>query len=392
MTDGRGNTTVIAYNIPPFHSSTNYYTWGNDLSGSLQGAGGIGGLLAVTTVSSETSSLSPLTYYPLFDANGNVTEYVTTNGTVAARYAYDAFGDTVASTGPLAGAFTHRFSTKPFDAETGLVMYQLRPYEPGLGRWLTRDPIEEAGGNNLYGFAGNDGVNKWDYLGLKWRITRENNNWAVAYPTSDSDTFEQLASKIRLEYGERTKWLKKPGGKDFVSASDKAKKGCRYGIPNVMAVYTSKSGIGDGVIMFVTKLKRVSERNGDRYAAKGYKGVGKLWSSSSDTFIDLWELDGIFAVSFAGHGNKYGFKAGDSTVNPGEVFPPYKLQGIGAYSCLSDRDIIGNSTDNNGTWITHRWKDHLSSNGGTYVGYSGYVNWVSVMWNEVSINPGDIPE
>ena len=165
MTDGRGNTTVIAYNIPPFHSSTNYYTWGNDLSGSLQGAGGIGGLLAVTTVSSETSSLSPLTYYPLFDANGNVTEYVTTNGTVAARYAYDAFGDTVASTGPLAGAFTHRFSTKPFDAETGLVTYQLRPYEPGLGRWITRDPIEEQGGVGLYGFVGNDSVNRWDLLG-----------------------------------------------------------------------------------------------------------------------------------------------------------------------------------------------------------------------------------
>ena len=167
MTDGRGNTTVIAYNIPPFHSSTNYYTWGNDLSGSLQGAGGVGGLLAVTTVSSETSSLSPLTYYPLFDANGNVTEYVTTNGTVADRYAYDAFGDTVASTGPLAGAFTHRFSTKQFDAETGLVMYQLRPYEPGLGRWLSKDPIEERGGLNLYEFVGNGPLNQWDVVGLK---------------------------------------------------------------------------------------------------------------------------------------------------------------------------------------------------------------------------------
>ena len=35
-----------------------------------------------------------------------------------------------------------------------------------MGRWLNRDPINEAGGLNLYGFVGNDPVNRWDYLGL----------------------------------------------------------------------------------------------------------------------------------------------------------------------------------------------------------------------------------
>jgi hypothetical protein len=34
------------------------------------------------------------------------------------------------------------------------------------GRWPSRDPIEEEGGVNLYGFVGNDGVNNRDYLGL----------------------------------------------------------------------------------------------------------------------------------------------------------------------------------------------------------------------------------
>jgi hypothetical protein len=36
----------------------------------------------------------------------------------------------------------------------------------GRGLWLTRDPIEEEGGVNLYGFVANDGVNEADYLGL----------------------------------------------------------------------------------------------------------------------------------------------------------------------------------------------------------------------------------
>jgi hypothetical protein len=48
------------------------YTWGTDLSGSLQGAGGVGGLLAVE----EKSGTHAAVYYPLYDGNGNVTEIV----------------------------------------------------------------------------------------------------------------------------------------------------------------------------------------------------------------------------------------------------------------------------------------------------------------------------
>ena len=40
--------------------------------------------------------------------------------------------------------------------------------DPLTGRWPSRDPIEEMGGVNLYGFVGNDGVNHLDYLGLAW--------------------------------------------------------------------------------------------------------------------------------------------------------------------------------------------------------------------------------
>ncbi|MEQ1935470.1 MAG: RHS repeat-associated core domain-containing protein, partial [Fimbriimonadaceae bacterium] len=39
-------------------------------------------------------------------------------------------------------------------------------YNPSTGRWLSRDPIEEKGGMNPYCFNCNDGVRRWDYLGL----------------------------------------------------------------------------------------------------------------------------------------------------------------------------------------------------------------------------------
>ena len=71
-----------------------------------------------------------------------------------------------ATSGSLAQNFSHRFSTKYLDAETGLYYYGYRYYDAPNGRWINRDPIEEEGGYNLYGFVGNDAANTWDLLGL----------------------------------------------------------------------------------------------------------------------------------------------------------------------------------------------------------------------------------
>ena len=146
---GSGSTQSVA---------TNYYTWGLDLSGTLQGAGGVGGLLAVLRNGTP--------YFPCYDANGNVTGYVATNGASVARREYDPFGRTTVAAGTMADDFNFWFSTKHLDHETGMSYYGFRFYSPELGRWLNRDPIEERGGVNLYRFVGNAPVNRRDYLGL----------------------------------------------------------------------------------------------------------------------------------------------------------------------------------------------------------------------------------
>ena len=74
---------------------------------------------------------------------------------------------TVSATGPMSDAFSLRYSTKYFDAETGLYYYGRRFYSPALMRWTTRDPIEEKGGVNLYAFCGNDAVGRYDAIGEK---------------------------------------------------------------------------------------------------------------------------------------------------------------------------------------------------------------------------------
>jgi len=130
--------------------------WGIDLSGLLQGVGGVGGLLA----EKQGSNI----YYPLFDGNGNVSEYIDSDDAIVSHFEYDPFGNTVVNT-DSGNLFNYRFSTKPLDCATGLYYYQYRYYDPLTGRWPSRDPIGEKGGINLYGFVNNDGVDKLDVNG-----------------------------------------------------------------------------------------------------------------------------------------------------------------------------------------------------------------------------------
>ncbi len=135
------------------------YTWGLDLSRSIQGAGGIGGLLAAT--------MDGDSYYPAYDANGNISEYLDQNGSIAAHYEYSPFGETIKASGTMADSFTFRFSTKYEDAESGYYYYGFRYYNPSTGRWLSRDPIGERGGLGVYLFVGNSPIRAVDMLGLK---------------------------------------------------------------------------------------------------------------------------------------------------------------------------------------------------------------------------------
>ena len=109
------------------------YTRGNDLSGTLQGAGGIGGLLA-RTATNDTA------FYHA-DGNGNITALMDGNENIVARYLYSPFGTLLGQWGNLAAANLYRFSSKEFHVNSGLVYYLYRFYDPNLQRWPNRDPL-----------------------------------------------------------------------------------------------------------------------------------------------------------------------------------------------------------------------------------------------------------
>ena len=99
---------------------------GLDLSGSVQGAGGVGGVLAVTFAPSNLHPF-PSTYFVSYDGNGNLvalTDAVT--GENSAVFEYGPFGELLRATGPMADQMPLRFSTMYADDVTGDVKYLYR--------------------------------------------------------------------------------------------------------------------------------------------------------------------------------------------------------------------------------------------------------------------------
>jgi RHS repeat-associated protein len=139
------------------------HVWVADFSGTMHGAGGVGGLVATVIHNGPNAEV----YFPVYDGNGNVMGYMrASDGVMVAPYEYGPFGELLRATGSLAQTFNHLFSTKYFDWETGLSYYGHRYYSPTTGRWLSRDPIGEDGGDNVYAFVQNNPLNSYDIEGL----------------------------------------------------------------------------------------------------------------------------------------------------------------------------------------------------------------------------------
>jgi len=192
------------------------YTRGLDLSGTLQGAGGIGGLLA-------RKDANGITFYHS-DGNGNVTMLINSAGTMQAKYLYDSFGNPLGMWGPLAQANTYRFSSMETYDKAGVDLFAYRAYIPNLHRWLNRDPLGDDGSlaimtaglltkpgsgkakalsddeafslwsainRNLYNFVDNNPVNEVDPLGLD-----PNTELAVAIARGDTEAIQSILDAV----------------------------------------------------------------------------------------------------------------------------------------------------------------------------------------------------
>jgi len=104
--------------------------------------------------------------YCMHDAMKNVTSLFGEARGRRALYEYRPYGGLVTSEGNMAQENKFRFSCEYMDDELGLIYYNYRHLNPNDGRWISRDPIAEQGGWNLFAFVGNKIFNQADILGL----------------------------------------------------------------------------------------------------------------------------------------------------------------------------------------------------------------------------------
>jgi RHS repeat-associated protein len=102
------------------------------------------------------------TYYLAYDQTGSLKAVTNSSGAAVKVIDYDSFGNIIIDTNP---SFTMPFGFAGglYDADTGLVRFGYRDYDPDTGRWTAKDPILFAGGDSdLYGYCLNDPVNLVD--------------------------------------------------------------------------------------------------------------------------------------------------------------------------------------------------------------------------------------
>ena len=107
---------------------------------------------------------SSTNYFYNTDHLGSVREMTNSSGVIQAQYNYDPYGQVTKLQGSQDADF--QYAGYYVHARSGLNLTVYRAYNPGLGRWISRDRLEESGGINLYGYVLNDPVSASDPLGL----------------------------------------------------------------------------------------------------------------------------------------------------------------------------------------------------------------------------------
>jgi RHS repeat-associated protein len=179
----------------------------------MQGAGGIGGLLASTHLQQPSTTVNnsqpSQSLFFSYDSNGNVIHLTDAQCLTAAKYKYDAFGQTLSATGPAANLNRYRFSTKPVEFASGLAFYGYRYYDPTTGRWPNRDPIEEKGGFNIYAMVSNSPTKLLDYLGKGQFDWIDETGGTCPAPTAGGH-YETVPGGGQFDWIEETVWVPDP--------------------------------------------------------------------------------------------------------------------------------------------------------------------------------------
>lgn len=114
----------------------------------------------------QGEQINGVNYYFTFDHSGSSREITDAGGVLRARYSYELYGRRTRVLGSLDTDFG--FAGYYYHQASNLYLTLFRAYDPNEGRWLSRDPIAEKGGINLYSYVANNPLSRVDFNGLSW--------------------------------------------------------------------------------------------------------------------------------------------------------------------------------------------------------------------------------
>ena len=142
----------------------------------------------------QVSSTGNTPLYYAQDHLGSVRDLVDASGKALASYDYDPYGQPTRNTASGSTRADYRYAGLFYHAPSGLYLTHYRAYDPVTARWLSRDPIGEMGGVNLYGYARDNPINLTDPTG---KIAGVDDAvifvaiWAAAYFSHAGDQISQ---------------------------------------------------------------------------------------------------------------------------------------------------------------------------------------------------------
>ena len=161
--DALGRNVKIVETVAGTITSTKQFVWCAD--DRCEARDGTGAITAQYFSNGQTIGGTTNKYYNETDHLASVRELTDSSGVVQAEYSYDPYGQATKLQGSVASDF--QYAGYYFHAPSGLNLTASRAYSPGLGRFINRDPMEEDGGVNLYGYVDGDPVNSSDPSGLQ---------------------------------------------------------------------------------------------------------------------------------------------------------------------------------------------------------------------------------
>ena len=218
-------------------------------------------------------------------------------------------------------------------------------YNPGSGRWLSKDPIEENGGVNLYAFVCNSPIFNFDALGL-WKEKGNNKRQALAeYEAEEDDTISGLAGIRGLVSADFKKWLT-PGTGKMPESADKKICG-NYKVPNTVVAYWAGNGGWLGR-MWTLWGSRLSELRSKGYLVDEHRySSGSVKQELQAILTQKGNDKTLNGLYFWGHGDSEGSVYNPSGVQLLDISsfnPPYYLPLTWIYCCYGAKTIEGLGT------------------------------------------------